>query len=81
MGINRIKGIALGLSLSALMFGQAAQAQADAKACVQEADLADAVVYAVPILTKAMRGKCGATLARRRATAPACGRGCGRHSG
>lgn len=62
MGINRIKGIALGLSLSALMLGQAAHAQAEAEACVQEADLADAVVYAVPILTKAMRGKCGATL-------------------
>ena len=62
MGTNRIRGIALGLSLSALMFGQAAQAQASAEACVQEADLADAVVYAVPILTKAVRGKCSTTL-------------------
>lgn len=62
MGTNWIKGTALGLSLTALMFGQAAQAQASAAACVQQADLADAVVYAMPILTSAVRGKCAATL-------------------
>lgn len=57
-----LSSAAFALSLAALLSAQAAQAQAEAKACVQQADLADAVVYAMPILTKAVRGKCGSAL-------------------
>lgn len=58
----RTKALAAGLCLLALSQHQVAAAQQQAQ-CVEQADLADAVIYAVPILTKAVRGKCGDALA------------------
>lgn len=62
MNTRRFRVLALGLGSFALMQHQVALAQADAAACVQQADLADAVVYAMPLLTNAMRTKCSGTL-------------------
>lgn len=62
MGSFRFRALALGLGMAAVMQHQVALAQADAAACIEQADLADAVVYAMPLLTQAVRGKCSASL-------------------
>ncbi|OZA92956.1 MAG: hypothetical protein B7X57_06585, partial [Erythrobacter sp. 34-65-8] len=58
----RTKVLALGLGLAALAQHQVAFAQAGAQACIAQADVSDAVVYAMPILTKAVQTKCEGTL-------------------
>lgn len=56
------RAAALCLGVFAAMQHQVALAQAEAAACIEQADLADGVIYAMPILTKAVRGKCGTNL-------------------
>ncbi|MEP0190972.1 MAG: hypothetical protein ABJP70_10135 [Erythrobacter sp.] len=51
-------------SLAALVQAQAATAQAS-KACVKQADIADAVVYAAPGLVKAAKRKCASELSKK----------------
>ena len=62
MGKFRFRTLVLGLGMAAMLPHQVALAQSDAKACVEQADLADAVVYAMPLLTQAMRNKCSDSL-------------------
>lgn len=50
------------LGVLALTQHQMAVAQKNTPACVERADLADAITYAVPMLVKAVRTKCAGTL-------------------
>lgn len=62
MGNFRLRSLVLAFGVAAVVPHQVALAQSDAQACIEQADLADAVVYAMPILTQAMRSKCSDTL-------------------
>lgn len=63
MASIRTRAVILGLGLAAMAQHQVAFAQSTAEQCIAQADISDAVVYAMPILTAGMRSKCGATLA------------------
>jgi hypothetical protein len=56
---NVLSGAAAMLALSQ---SQVAMAQASANSCIKQADLADAVVFAMPSLISAFRAKCGPSL-------------------
>ena len=58
----RTRAAILALGLAAMTQHQIAYAQASAEKCIAQADVSDAVVYAMPILTAGMRSKCGDTL-------------------
>lgn len=58
--MRRLKIAAVMMSASALLAGQAAQAQAPR--CVDPRDLSDAVVYTMPSLVAAYRTKCASTM-------------------
>ena len=57
------KFLAAAGAILALTQSQVALAQAGATPCIKQADLADAVVYAMPALIGAFQAKCGASLA------------------
>lgn len=59
---TRFRAIACVLGLAAMLPHHAAYAQSSAAQCVAQADLADGVIYAMPILTAAVRGKCAGSL-------------------
>lgn len=63
MKSTRLRAAALGIGLVAVIPHQAALAQADAAACIAQADMSDGVIYAMPIIVTAVRNKCEGSLA------------------
>lgn len=60
--MKSMKTLAFSSALLALTGSQVAAAQTTAPACVRKADLADAVVYAMPSAINALQAKCAASL-------------------
>ncbi|MDZ4308920.1 hypothetical protein [Allopontixanthobacter sp.] len=60
--MKTLRLLALSGALMALTASQVAAAQTAAPPCVRQADLADAVVYAMPSMISALQAKCAASL-------------------
>lgn len=58
----RFRAAALCLGFASLIPHHAAYAQASAEACIAQADVSDGVIYAMPLLMAAVRGKCDGAL-------------------